>query len=174
MPSKPRKAREHSLDAVLENWEMLYKWEASLATPGCPSGRLWSHVSQARVDQAGVRGEGSVLCGLALCHRDLELALGAIIEVGPSCGIDGRLGTREDELTLRNASAAHPCPDLRPGIVTGIAIEIPAVPILARLGAHGEPHIHVLPLFGLAPPVDFQGHAEGQLNVDDMERLAHP
>jgi len=115
-----------------------------------------------------------VLCSLAFRHCSVELTLRAIVEVRPSRRIDGRLGTWEDELPLRNTGATHPRPDLRSGIITGIAVEIPTVPILARLSTHGEPNIHILALLGLTPSINLQNHAERQLNMYDMKRLACP
>mmetsp|Transcript_128842 Transcript_128842/g.400915 ORF Transcript_128842/g.400915 Transcript_128842/m.400915 type:complete len:280 (-) Transcript_128842:709-1548(-) len=139
-----------------------------------PLPSVWCQVPQTRVDQASVRGEELLLGRLALVHGDLELALGAVVEVGAAAGVDGRLPTGEYKVAGGHALAADAAADCRPLVVVAVAVEVPAMSVLVGLCAHGDPCVDILALLGLAPPVHLHLHPVRELHVHNVERLADP
>merc|ERR550537_94243 len=88
--------------------------------------------------------------------------------------VDDSLRTREIQLVRRHAIFAKACPYRDPGIVKNLAIEIPALPVLARLRGHGNLRVDVAPFIWLVPTVDLQRHTKRHGNVENMELLALP
>merc|ERR1712187_653501 len=90
------------------------------------------------------------------------------------CLIDLSLRVRKDQVLGGHTVHAKASFHQQPGIVRKVAIEVPALAVLARLGRHGDLRVDVAPFPSLVPPIDLHRHPTRQSDVKNMERLALP
>merc|ERR1712187_273237 len=88
--------------------------------------------------------------------------------------IDLSLRARKDQVLSGHTVHAKARFHQQPGIVRRVAIEVPALAVLARLSRHGNLRVDVAPFPSLVPPIDLHRHPSRQGDMKNMERLAFP
>jgi len=104
----------------------------------------------------------------------LHLVLRTIVEVRPVWRGNNGVLRVEEKFGRIDTSCTDTCPDLGAGIVCGVAIEVPTMPILPWLRWHGDLRIQVITFTGLIPPIYLERHRAWQGEMNNMELLTSP